>query len=206
MLFFLTGRTFFLLYHFKPLRSYQLSEILLSYVYGLKLDISFTSYISILPAAVLPILLVFNARERIIRLFLQYYTGLWIVLLALLFTIDAELFSFWGFRLDNTIFRYNGTPAESVGSALSSPLWLLFPVLFIYIYLAFRVYKKYISPLTFSALKVYWLPVTLFMAALFVIPIRGGLQQIPINESVSYYSRHAFLNQAALNPAWTLAR
>lgn len=200
------GRTFFLLYHIRPLQSFLLSEILLAYVYGLRLDLSFASYISILPAAVTPVLLVFNVRPSIIRLFLLIYSLLWTIVLALIFTIDAELFSFWGFRLDNTLFRYSGTIGEAIGSTLSSPLLLLILFLLLYSYSTYMAYKKLLYRFVFESLHLYWLPVCLFVAALFVIPIRGGLQQIPINESVSYYSNHPFLNQAALNPAWTLAR
>jgi len=188
------------------LQSFQVSEILMSFMYGLKLDISFSSYIAILPAAVLPILLVLNSSERIIKQFLLYYTSAWIILLSLIYTIDAELFSFWGFRLDSTIFRYSGTPGEAIGSAFSSPIIPLLGVLLVFSYGSIFAYKKLFYNYNFSSIKLGQVPVTLFSAALLVIPIRGGFQQIPINESVSYYSVHGFLNQAALNPAWTLGR
>lgn len=157
-------------------------------------------------AAILPLLLVFKLNEKIVRNSILVYTSFWIILLAFAYTVDAELFSFWGFRLDNTIFRYTGTPAEMLGSTLSSPLWLLLPFFFIASYIGFKAFKKYYFNYTFTHLKFWQVPLALFIAALLVIPIRGGLQQIPNNESVAYYSTVPILNQAALNPAWTLAR
>lgn len=157
--------------------------------------------------AILPLVLVFkNLNEKIVRTGILVYTSFWIILLAFAYTVDAELFSFWGFRLDNTIFRYTGTPAEMLGSTMSSPLWLLLPFFFIASYVGFKAFKKQYFNYTFTHLKFWQVPIALFLAALLVIPIRGGLQQIPNNESIAYYSTIPILNQAALNPAWTLAR
>lgn len=206
MVFFLLGRCFFLLYHIKPISQLPITETLKSFFYGLTLDISFASYITILVAALVPLLLVFKPNEKIVRNSILVYTGFWIILLSFAYTVDAELFSFWGFRLDNTLFRYTGTPAEMIGSTMSSPLWLLLPFFFVASYIGCKVFKKYYSNYAFSYIKIWQIPFTLFLAALLVIPIRGGLQQIPNNESVAYYSTHPILNQAALNPAWTLAR
>jgi phosphoglycerol transferase MdoB-like AlkP superfamily enzyme len=206
MLFFLTGRCFFLLYHIKPISKLPVAETLKSFFYGLTLDLSFASYITILVAAILPLLLALKLNEKIIRNSILFYTSFWIILLSFAYTVDAELFSFWGFRLDNTIFRYTGTPAEMLGSSMSSPLWLLLPFFFVASYIGFKVFKKYYFNYTFIPLKFWQVLIALFLAALLVIPIRGGLQQIPNNESVAYYSTVPILNQAALNPAWTLAR
>jgi phosphoglycerol transferase MdoB-like AlkP superfamily enzyme len=206
MLLFLAGRCFFLIYHIKPVAKLPVSETLLAFIYGLTLDISFASYITILPAALLPVLLLFNISEKKIRSGLLIYSTVWIILLAFIYTLDAELFSFWGFRLDNTLFRYTGTTGEMIGSAMSSPLVILLPFYFIASYVGYKSYKKFLYPYTFSKLKIWMLPFMLLLAAALVIPIRGGLQQIPNNESVAYYSTNNLLNQAALNPAWTLAR
>ena len=206
MMFFLSGRCFFLIYHIKSVSRLPVSETLKSFVYGLTLDISFASYITIIAAALLPFLLVFKIKTESVQKIVLYYTTCWIILLAFIYTLDAELFSFWGFRLDNTIFRYNGTLKESIGSAMSSPLLLLLPFFLIACYVAFRCYKKFLYTKSVTSIPFWQVPITLFMAALLVIPIRGGLQQIPNNESVGYYSTYALLNQAALNPAWTLAR
>jgi phosphoglycerol transferase MdoB-like AlkP superfamily enzyme len=206
MTFFLLGRCFFLLYHIKPIAKLPFIETIKCFLYGLTLDVSFASYITIIPAAIIPVLLFFKIKNELLQKLILCYSTCWIVVLAFIYTLDVELFSFWGFRLDNTIFRYTGTLKESIGSAMSSPIWLLLPFFFIWSYIGFRFYKKFFYTKTFTPLNLWQVPVALVMAALLVIPIRGGLQQIPNNESVGYYSTNALLNQAALNPAWTLAR
>ena len=207
MLFFVCGRCFFLLYHIRPISNLPITETLKSVFYGLTLDISFASYITIVLAAILPLLLVFKKlNENVIRTSILIYTSCWIVLLSFIYTVDAELFSFWGFRLDNTFFRYTSTPAEMVGSTMSSPIWFLLPFFCIASFVGFNVFKKYYFNYTFTHLRLWQVPIALFLAVLLVIPIRGGLQQISNNESIAYYSTVPILNQAALNPAWTLTQ
>jgi phosphoglycerol transferase MdoB-like AlkP superfamily enzyme len=48
--------------------------------------------------------------------------------------------------------------------------------------------------------------VTLLATALLIIPIRGGLQWTPLNQSSVYFSSHEFANQAALNVEWNFFR
>ena len=206
MLFFFLGRLFFLIYHIKPISKLPVKETLLSFIYGLTLDVSFASYITILPAVVVPMLLVLKASSNSIHTSIKYYTLFWTITIAFIYTLDAELFSFWGFRLDNTLFRYTGTIGEMLGSTMSSPLLILLPFFFLFAYVSYRMYVKFFHINHFTTIYIWQLPITILLAALFVIPIRGGLQQIPNNESVAYYSTNALLNQAALNPAWTLAR
>jgi hypothetical protein len=44
-----------------------------------------------------------------------------------------------------------------------------------------------------------------FFAAVLIIPIRGGLQLAPINQSAVYFSNKLFANHAAINPLWNFA-
>ena len=206
MVFFLVGRLFFLVYHLKPILKLPFKETLLSFIYGLTLDVSFASYITILPAAFIPVLLMLKISQKNLNHIIRCYTLIWTIIIAFIYTLDAELFSFWGFRLDNTLFRYTGTISEMLGSTLSSPLLILLPFFFLFAYLSYRVYVQFFHVKEFSVLRLWQFPIAIFVAAILVIPIRGGLQQIPNNESVAYYSTNALLNQAALNPLWTLAR
>ncbi len=206
MTFFFFGRLFFLVYHIKPILKLSIPETLLSFIYGLTLDISFASYITILPAAILPVLLLMKINPDRVQKILLYYTLFWTILIAFIYTLDAELFSFWGFRLDNTLFRYTGTFGEMIGSSLSSPLLILLPFFFLFAYIFYKVYLRFFHEKKFTSIHLWQLPIALVLAAALVIPIRGGLQQIPNNESVAYYSTSSLLNQAALNPLWTLAR
>lgn len=206
MLFFSFGRCFFLLYHIIPISKLPLLETLTSFPFGLILDISFSSYITLLIAFILPVFLLLKIKEALILKIIIYYTAFWIIIISFIFIVDAELFTFWGFRLDNTIFRYLGTAAEMLGTTTSSPLWFLIPFFILISYLGIILFIKFNGSYSFTYLKIWQIPFAFFLTAVLILPIRGGFQQIPNNESVAYYSTIPLLNQAALNPAWTLAR
>jgi phosphoglycerol transferase MdoB-like AlkP superfamily enzyme len=46
--------------------------------------------------------------------------------------------------------------------------------------------------------------VSLLLLALLVVPLRGGVQQIPINQSDVYFSSQPFANHAAVNVPWNV--
>ncbi|MFM2048356.1 MAG: hypothetical protein RI955_904 [Bacteroidota bacterium] len=51
---------------------------------------------------------------------------------------------------------------------------------------------------------LYSISTLLVGAFLIAVGIRGGLQQIPINESEVYFSKNNFLNESAVNPCWRI--
>jgi phosphoglycerol transferase MdoB-like AlkP superfamily enzyme len=57
----------------------------------------------------------------------------------------------------------------------------------------------YLNPVNQKVLSTAGLMV---IAIFLIIPIRGGIQQIPINQSSVYFSRHNFANVSAINAAW----
>jgi len=93
-------------------------------------------------------------------------------------------------------------------SASSSPyLLLIFSILGITI-LAYWVYKKWVHRMIDSFSPVHWWTIVpfLLLTASLIIPIRGGLQLAPLNQSVAFFSRDDFANQAALNVPWNVFR
>jgi phosphoglycerol transferase MdoB-like AlkP superfamily enzyme len=182
-------------------------EILKSFVYGFKLDLSFASYISILPFALIAVSSFFK-DEKIFKKIILVYSLFILVMISILSIVDIELFRWWGFRLDTTIFKYMSTPSEAWGTTAVSPRLLLCVLLaisitvlyFLYIYLTYPknsywgkggIYHNILSALLFLTLT----------GALF-IPIRGGLQLAPMNQSAVYYSNNPLLNSTAINVAW----
>lgn len=169
------------------------------------MDISFTAYICILP------FLLFFARsiftsfsiEKIIKI----YTFIVIIFISFLITADLELYSAWGYRMDATPLLYLSSPKEMAASAYSSPLFLLFSI-FIILFLVFIwLYNKYvdiyicIQPGKFSYARSGF---SLFMVAFLFVPIRGGIQKIPINQSDAYFSPKLFADHAAINLPWNI--
>ncbi|EJF10213.1 hypothetical protein [Pontibacter sp. BAB1700] len=129
------------------------------------------------------------------RKFIRYYTYIILVLLSVLMAVDLELYTYWGFRLDSTPMLYLNTPGEMAASAAAAPILLLSIIALatsLFFALLFRYtfdYKNY--HLNFSKLK--YAGVALLFTAVLVLPMRGGWQQIPINQSVVYFSENHML-------------
>ncbi|MEO6675526.1 MAG: LTA synthase family protein, partial [Ginsengibacter sp.] len=103
--------------------------------------------------------------------------------------------------------QYFNTPAEIIASVSSSPIalllivYILLSTFFIWVYIS--IFKKYIShPVT--TIKFLQIMVQLLLIAFLLIPIRGGFQQIPVNQSNVYFSDKIFANHAAVNVPWNL--
>ncbi len=202
LLVFWVGRGAFLVYHFEKTKMLNFSEIVGSFTHGFSLDLSFICYLLFPAIFLLCINYLFSTKYvfKIITFLLLFF------ILVLIFG-DMELYKAWNFRIDNTFFIYLKNPKEMTASASSSPVFLLcFLFLITYTFFVFVFLKIFTYFPVFESEK--WLIKslnTLFLLALgasLIIPIRGGLQQIPINQSRVYFSTNQFANHAAINPLW----
>ena len=131
-----------------------------------------------------------------------------VVLISFLITADLELYSAWGYRMDATPLQYLKSPKEMGASVSSSPLLLLL-IIFIILSLFFTwLYKKLIeSYINIKTAKFLILnfSISLFLIVFLFVPIRGGIQKIPMNQSDVYFSEKLFADHAALNLPWNIA-
>ena len=135
------------------------------------------------------------------------YTILLVIFITFLTVADLELYKAWGFRLDSTAFQYLKSPAEMFASVSSSPVVLLLLIFILlstfFTWLYSKVFSKFISsPL--STIRILPVIFSLFLLLFLFVPIRGGFQQIPINQSDVYFSDKMFANHAAVNIPWNL--
>lgn len=203
LIFFLISKAVFLLYHHGKTDLLTTSEVINVFIHGLYLDISFSGYISILPFFLF-FLQTLIKRFRIAKI-ISGYTLFFVLVLSFLNMADLELYKSWGFKLDASALQYLHTPREMMAAAASSPIWLLLTIfilqsaLCIFLYLA--VFKKHISS---PVDRLYLLPAILsfLLFAFLVVPIRGGFQLIPVNQSDVYFSDKMFANHAAVNVPW----
>ena len=130
-----------------------------------------------------------------------------ILLISFLTIADLELYKAWGFRLDSTAVQYLNTPKEMVASVSSSPIiWLIsiFILLSTFcVWLYISNFKKLISS-PVKSINILNVFLYFFFLLFLFIPIRGGFQQIPINQSDVYFSDKLFANHAAVNIPWNL--
>jgi phosphoglycerol transferase MdoB-like AlkP superfamily enzyme len=207
LVFFVGAKALFLLYHASKTATLSAGTIAGIFGYGLRLDASAAAYLSVLPFLLLLVGSLLGRRFPtgwLIRL----YTAVACVLVALLTTADLELYRAWGFRLDATPLQYLSSPGEMAASAGSAPLLLLTSAFLGLTLLGRLLYTEVVGPLPplpagFGRLRTAF--VSLLYAALLVVPLRGGVQQIPVNQSDVYFARQPFANHAAVNVPWNVA-
>jgi phosphoglycerol transferase MdoB-like AlkP superfamily enzyme len=200
-------RAVFIVYNYALFHEASFSEILKSFVYGLKLDLSFSSYASILPFLLISASF-FLDKELLIKKIILIYSVIIIFTITFLTVTDLELYKWWGFRLDATVMRYLNTPKEMMASAAVAPVFLLVSLWFMLSTGMFVLYVLLLYPKNKSFAKgslmissIGMLTVLALTLSL-IIPIRGGFQLAPINQSAVYYSTNPVLNNTAINLPW----
>lgn len=204
ILYFIVARAIFLVYHLDRSADLSFSEVLYTFVYGLRMDASFAAYISIVPFL---LLLLSSLWKRLpVAKVIRYYTTILLVLLSTLLSVDLELYNHWGFRLDASPLQYLSSPAEMAASAAAAPLFILFIVTFAVAAVFILFFRRFIDLAKYKPDTKPWVLAgfSLLFAALLVLPLRGGWQQIPINQSVVYFSEKPFANHAGINMPWNL--
>lgn len=204
IIFFECARLLFLLYHFSETRQLPLSSVLLSFVYGLKMDVSVSSYF-LLPVC---IFVLAGWLVPFFRKALPYkiYSLILLFLVLLLTFADLEIYKSWGFRIDAIPLRYLATLKEAWASINHLPVFLiLFIFLIVYAVLGFlfiQFINRKAALLNQPRNKLISALLLMLFAGSLIIPARGGLQQIPINQSSVYFSKYNFANVAAINATW----
>jgi phosphoglycerol transferase MdoB-like AlkP superfamily enzyme len=200
--YFFFARLFFLLFYFNDSYQLGLSEAFKTFFYGFRLDASFTGYLSIIPFFL--ILLSLFIPKNIISFLVKTITYLFIIIISLLMIIDTALYQSWGIRIDATLLNYLNTP--EIMWATASTFQIIFGTLFwiIYSFSFIFLFKKFINKQIKKLQKGIFLiaPILLIVVATLIIPIRGGFQVIPINQSNVYFSKNMFGNHAAVNFMW----
>jgi len=202
VLLFAAGRLLFLLVTKRAGEASGFNEWGAVFLHGLRMDVSTATY------ATIPVLLLVLAgvwmpvfNRRIIYI---VYTLLAIVPAIIIFVSDAFSYNIWGHRLEAGALRYLQSPGAAWASMANLPV----AVIFLCMSLAFLG----VSLITVKAIRKFvpfpkdnrWMLslALLFLAGLSVIPLRGGVQLAPINQSTVYFSENNYANLAAINPIW----
>ncbi|TDE15521.1 LTA synthase family protein [Dyadobacter psychrotolerans] len=195
-------RIIFLTYHYKKSIELPASYLAESAWHGLRMDVSFAGYILVLPTLFIGFTW---KRWDWYKKFITIYTGFVAFVIVFLTIADLELFRAWGFRIDATSLHYLKTPQEAWASMASSPVFAL-SVLFTVIYFtAYQIFKTFGERTIPFFQKTSWylsLSVFVLLTGALIIPIRGGLQLAPMNESAVFFSDKSFANYAAVNVPW----
>lgn len=195
-------RLFFVIYNIRLTSGLDFGTVLGTFGHGLKLDLSMGGYL--VGVMLLVMMLTFWCKGHVTAAIANPVAICFIVIFSLIGICDCELYRNWGFRMDCTVLAYLKTPKEA---AASTPIWLT--ALFMVWIAAFawgciKIYIKLIGkPLRqLEPARWYTLPVLMFVSALCVIPIRGGVGIAPIRTGTVYFSSHPYANHAAVNVQW----
>ena len=206
LFYFFACKALFLIYHHSLTATLAVPGIFKIFLYGSRMDASFISYICIFP------FLVFLARSIFIKLNAEKIVGIYsislIIITSFLITADLELYNAWGYRMDATPLLYLKSPKEMGTSVSSSPLFLLFSLFTIFSLFFIWFYRRFISPvikLRPQNISAGNISISLFLVAFLFIPIRGGIQKIPMNLSDVYFSNKLYADHAAINLPWNIA-
>ena len=131
-----------------------------------------------------------------------------IVFSSVIIVSDANLYSYWGFRMDYTPMFYLKTPGEAMASVSTIKIILFFISIVLLASIVIYFYNKLVDRLftNFNRIRL-WLPAVLFFTlvwASLIIPIRGGFGVAPINAGSVYFSKNMFLNHTAINAVWNV--
>lgn len=203
---FAAARVFFLIYYARTLWHLETGffEILSVFPHALRLDTATFAYWGLLMLifVLLQELTKWKGMSQVIRLFNMLFLLLYLLMAA----GDTGLYAEWQTKLNYKALRYLANPGEVVGSTPTSTLVFLIAFVAFFWYLGYRLYNYFVFSASRLTGQRWWLAVLAFATGLplLVIGARGGLQEIPINQSQSYFSRHDILNQASVNTAFNL--
>lgn len=202
--FFELARIFFLFSTWQYASQAPVQLVFQSLWFGLKMDLSMAAYITVL-TGLFVIAGLFFPLFRSKKIYIVY-TGVLLFIQLFLIVADAEIYKAWGTRIDFTPLKYLSAPKEMWASISQLPVfWILLGLLIIYLLLfwGFRKAIKRSVPLLQDN-KFRWVQaiVILLFVGLLIIPVRGGLQLSPLNQSSVYFCNNQFANNAAINASW----
>jgi len=179
-------------------------DILSGYWYALPLDLATACYFLVIPMLIVLVQSVYspNWLNKVNRI----YTSVIIALFSLITATELGIYPEWKTKLHYKALMYITHPTEVYQSADSKTFMMLLLVAVFLAVAGIMLYRKYFyKDIRFT--YNYWLRpffLSIIILPLLVIGMRGGLQEIPINQSQSYYSKHNILNIAAVNSGFNL--
>jgi phosphoglycerol transferase MdoB-like AlkP superfamily enzyme len=206
LIFFFITRVTFEIYFRHKLKIASVKEIIESFLYAIRLDMSTAAYITIIPLLI-SIAVWFTPKGQIKAIWLRVYVWICLLLICFLTILDLNIFTEWGTKVNYRVFdSIIHQFSEAVASSGSSPIALCVTIGIIMlaagIFIAEKVIQyKYQAPVRKNSFK---LAASGFLIVLNFFFIRGGFQTTPINQSMAYFSSKQILNQSALNTEWNL--
>lgn len=206
LLLFAINRIVFLVAQISELQPIAFKEIAASFYYALQLDSSTACYSLALPFIILWI--AWWSRKSFWLKILKGVILIFILLHCMIAFGEAALYTQWHTKINWDALAHFAHPSEVFSTATWGLTLLFFGTTIVLGGVFIILYNRLLHPEKLPAGKSrrLWNGALVWLITGFVIftGIRGGWRRFPISLSLAYYSPHAVLNDAAVNPAWYL--
>lgn len=204
LLIFLVFR-FIFIFTVKPwLTEASFTQVLLTFIYGIRLDLSAIAYMITIPFFLKTAQQI--RQRKILDSIFKAYHAVILLIVILVYSGNMVVYEHWDILINNRAVAFLADPVEVFASATWGLIFFGMIGIIAAFLLCWFIFLRAVIP-SFTGdgpgKKVTILSIPLSAAMIFLI-MRGGLQQIPINESASYFSKYHQLNHIATNPIWHL--
>ena len=203
LLIFILQKPLFMLYNGSIEKGFGFADYMQVMIHGASLDAATAGYLTAFPFLLVLISIWF--RKFPLKKILYGYYILAAALISIIFVVDMALYTFWGFKLDASVFLYIDSPEEALASV--SVGFILLRVLAILLLIALNSWvllKITPSVLTATRKRIAGTAGMLLLGGVLFIIIRGGVTESTSNIGQVYFSNEPFLNHSAVNPDFSL--
>lgn len=203
LLIFILQKPLFMLYNGSIEKGFGFADYMQVMIHGASLDAATAGYLTAFPFLLVLISIWF--RKFPLKKILYGYYILAAALISIIFVVDMALYTFWGFKLDASVFLYIDSPKEALASV--SVGFILLRVLAILLLIALNSWvllKITPSVLTATRKLIAGTAGMLLLGGVLFIIIRGGVTESTSNIGQVYFSNEPFLNHSAVNPDFSL--
>ena len=203
LLIFILQKPLFMLYNGSIEKGFGFADYMQVMVHGASLDAATAGYLTAFPFLLVLISIWF--RKFPLKKILYGYYILAAALISIIFVVDMALYTFWGFKLDVSVFLYIDSPKEALASV--SVGFILLRVLAILLLIALNSWvllKITPSVLTATRKRIAGTAGMLLLGGVLFVIIRGGVTESTSNIGQVYFSNEPFLNHSAVNPDFSL--
>lgn len=203
LLIFILQKPLFMLYNGAIEKGFGFADYMQVMYHGASLDAATAGYLTALPFLLVLVSIWF--KKFPLKKILWAYYVIAAALVSIIFVVDMALYTFWGFKLDASIFLYLDSPKEALASVSIGFIILRVIIMLLLIALITWILLK-ITPSVLSVTRRKWTGtgIMLLLGGILFIIIRGGVTESTSNIGQVYFSSEQFLNHSAVNPDFSL--
>lgn len=197
-------RLVFIIYFSSYIKESGFFEIIASFWYALKLDLSTASYVLIIPFIILFVQSLWSPKW--INWIRKIYTLLVVTFYSGICFTELGIYAEWRTKMSIKALMIAAHPMEVIESAGWGKFSLLILGIIVFVSVLFFIYNKFFFVAIEKQKRSFVFSIVFFLVTpiLLFVGLRGGLQPIPITQSQSYYSKNDVLNLSAVNSLWNL--